>query len=352
MKTGTMTTRRVMVIIYLVMGIVIVNYYREIISDHLGRITAHPYRKNYEEKPSLNCSCINRTNPSFPNITADRLRATKRFGMPREFFDASLSHEELDTFGVISQPSGPCRHNQAVDYLVLVLGAIKNFDVRMSIRETYGNISRIENRTLDLVFVIGKEVGGGKYAAAVHNESRTYNDILQLDYIDSYQNLTIKTVLAFRWVVTDCPQARFVVRNMDDCLLDVFKLDEELVNLNNLDIYLGCLAPGNHIMHDGKWQFKSEVPFVNNPKTYAPYILGHSMVLSTDVIEKFYYLSCAVPLVWPDDCYLGYLALLVNTTLTNHNRFCSQVIRHHGWSSNTAKILRDEWQKRYNTSSM
>ena len=50
--------------------------------------------------------------------------ATKRFGMPREFFDASVSHEELDTYGAIEQPSGPCTHNQAVDYLVLVLGAI------------------------------------------------------------------------------------------------------------------------------------------------------------------------------------------------------------------------------------
>ena len=267
--------------------------------------------------------------------------------MPPEFFDATISHEELDTYGVIEHPSGPCTHNQAVDYLVLVLGAIQNFDVRMSVRETYGNISRIENRTLDLVFVIGKEVGVGEYAAAVHNESRIYNDILQLDFIDSYQNLTVKTVLAFRWVVEECPQARFVVRNMDDTLLDVFKLDEELVNLNNLDIYLGCLAPGNTIYHDGKWAFKSEVPFVNNPKTYAPYIFGHSMVLSADVIEKFYYLSCAVPLVWPDDCYLGYLALLVNTTLTRHNRFCSQVISHDTWSSNTAKILRDGWQKRY-----
>ena len=342
-----MATRQVLAIICLVIGILIVNYYRAGISDLLDRITAYPYRTYHEEKPSLNCSCINRTNPSFPNITADRMSATKRFGMPREFFDASLSHEELDTYGVIEHPSGPCTHNQAVDYLVLVLGAIQNFDVRMSVRETYGNISRIENRTLDLVFVIGKEVGVGEYAAAVLNESRTYNDILQLDFIDSYHNLTIKTVLAFRWVVTDCPQARFVVRNMDDCMLDVFKLDEELVNLNNLDIYLGCLAPGNPIFHGGKWPFESEVPFVNNPKTYAPYISGASVVLSVDIIEKFYYLSCAVPLVWPDDCYLGYLALLVNTTLTHHNRFCSEVISHHDWSPNTAKILLDQWRKRY-----
>ena len=342
-----MATRRVLAIIYLVMAMVIVNYYRAKITDLLDRVTAHLYLKYHEEKPSLNCSCINKTNPSFPNITADRLSATKRFGMPQEFFDASISHEELDTYGVISQPSGPCTHNQAVDYLVLVLGAIQNFEVRMSIRETYGNISRIENRTLDLVFVIGKEVGVGEYAAAVLNESRTYNDILQLDYIDSYQNLTLKTILAFRWVVTDCPQAKFVVRNMDDCLLDVFKLDEELVNLNNLDIYLGCLAPGSPILRGGKWTFKPEVPFVNNPTTYAPFIQGHSVVLSADVIEKFYYLSCAVPLVWPDDCYLGYLALLVNTTLTHHNRFCSQIISYRDWSPNTAKILRDEWQKRY-----
>ena len=354
--TRIMNAKRKLAILIFVISMAIANNYWSRIFRMLNDLksgtlpvpgTGH-YLPVQNERITYNCSCINRTIPAFPSITANRSTAIEKFGIPKEFFDASLRHEVHDSYGISKQPSGLCTQGNAVDYLLLVLGAVKNFDLRMSIRETYGNISRIENRTLDLVFVIGKEEGIGEYAAAVQNESRTYKDILEIDFIDSYQNLTIKTILALRWVLTDCPQAKFVVRNMDDCFLDVFKLDKEMRKIRDFDIFLGCAIHGSHINHDGKWPFTSEVPFVNDPKIYAPYISGISIVFSVDVVKKFYYLSCFVPLVWPDDCYLGYLALLIDITPYHHVQFCYEVIRHMFLSSNTAKMMRDEWQKRYN----
>ena len=269
------------------------------------------------------------------------------YGIPKEFFDGTLHHEVLDSYRISKQPSGLCTQGQAVDYLVLVLGAIYNFDLRRTIRETWGNITRIENRTLDLVFVIGKEKGVGNYTGAINKESQEYNDILELDFIDSYTNLTIKTILAFGWVLTECPQARFVVRNMDDCFLDLFMLDKEMVKLNNLNIFLGCVAFESPVSLYGKYASISEVPFVGNPEYYPPFVRGFSIVLSVDVIQKFYYLSCVVPLVWPDDCYLGYLAYLVDVTVTPNGEFCSKIIRHDDLNLNTSKTIRDEWQRRY-----
>ena len=333
-------------IVFVVAGVLIVNYCGVGIFVMLKNWNGRTISK-HNERLNLNCSCINRTIRGFPNITANRRSVTERFGIPKEYFDASLHHEVLDSYRISKQPSGRCTQGQAVNYLVLVLGAIYNFDLRRSIRETWGNISRIENRTLDLVFVIGKEKGVGKHTGAINNESQEYNDILELDFIDSYTNLTIKTILAFRWVLTDCPQAKFVVRNMDDCFLDVFKLDKEMLTFKDNDIFLGCASYERAVMHKGIYASISEVPFVGVPKYYPPFIRGFSMVLSVDVIQKFYYLSCAVPLFWPDDCHLGYLALLVNITVSHNHKFCERIIRHMYLNRNTAKAIRDEWQKRY-----
>ena len=341
-----MNKRTILFIVFVVTGVLIVNYCGVGILDMRKNWNGRRILKQ-NERLNLNCSCINRTIRGFPNITANRRNVSKTFGIPKEYFDASSHHEVLDSYRIRKQPSGRCTQGQAVNYLVLVLGAIYNFDVRKSIRETWGNISRIENRTLDLVFVIGKEKGVGNHTGAIYNESQKYNDILELDFIDSYTNLTIKTILALRWVLTDCPQAKFVVRNMDDCFLDVFKLDKEMLKFKDNDIFLGCEYHASPVTHEGKYAYISEVPLVGNPKYHPPFILGFSIVLSVDVIQKFYYLSCVVPLLWPDDCHLGYLALLVNVTVLPNNEFCKKIIKHKFLDRDTPKTIRNEWRKRY-----
>ena len=52
-------------------------------------------------------------------------------------------------------------------------------------------------------------------------------DILQWDFLDTYRNLTIKSILALRWAAYSCREAAYVVE-MDD---DVFLHTPNLVRL-------------------------------------------------------------------------------------------------------------------------
>lgn len=52
-------------------------------------------------------------------------------------------------------------------------------------------------------------------------ESRTHGDILQEDFVDSYMNLTIKSVMGLKWASTHCPQARFLMKTDDDMFINV-----------------------------------------------------------------------------------------------------------------------------------
>ena len=79
------------------------------------------------------------------------------------------------------------------------------------------------------------------YQDQIRNESLLHGDIVQGNFLDSYKNLTYKTVLGHMWVSSFCPQAEFVMKADDDIYLDLYGLytvasryKEDKVNLYTL----------------------------------------------------------------------------------------------------------------------
>ncbi|GAV06024.1 hypothetical protein RvY_16064 [Ramazzottius varieornatus] len=64
----------------------------------------------------------------------------------------------------------------------------------------------------------------------VDNESRTFHDIVQADFKDSYKNLTFKEIAALYWASTCCPEATFVVKADDDLIIKPWLLRDTLRN--------------------------------------------------------------------------------------------------------------------------
>jgi hypothetical protein len=55
-------------------------------------------------------------------------------------------------------------------------------------------------------------------------ESGRYNDIVRGNFLDSYYNNTIKTMLAMRWLVETCPNYRFAFFVDDDMYVSIKNL--------------------------------------------------------------------------------------------------------------------------------
>ncbi|CAK9293524.1 unnamed protein product [Gordionus sp. m RMFG-2023] len=55
-------------------------------------------------------------------------------------------------------------------------------------------------------------------------EARKYRDIVQGNFLDSYQNLTYKMIMGFKWIVSRCPKADYILKMDDDIYIDIFKL--------------------------------------------------------------------------------------------------------------------------------
>ena len=46
----------------------------------------------------------------------------------------------------------------------------------------------------------------------IQEEHRLFGDIVQGSFIESYRNLTLKAVMALKWVTTYCTNAKYVIK--------------------------------------------------------------------------------------------------------------------------------------------
>ena len=65
-------------------------------------------------------------------------------------------------------------------------------------------------------------------------ESDLHGDLAISGNVDTYQNLTLKTLSAFRWMQTFCPGADFILKIDDDMFIQTQRL-RQLVMFENYD---------------------------------------------------------------------------------------------------------------------
>jgi len=66
------------------------------------------------------------------------------------------------------------------------------------------------DRAITLRFVLGRPVNGSEYdllQRALVDEQTTHGDLVQLDFIDSYGNITLKAIGALQWLNEFCHNA-------------------------------------------------------------------------------------------------------------------------------------------------
>ncbi|KAG4072878.1 hypothetical protein HA402_002621 [Bradysia odoriphaga] len=106
---------------------------------------------------------------------------------------------------------------------------------RKLIRRTYGSIRTVNNvNILAVVFMLGSTDDPRDSRTdpdELDAESRRFGDIIVGDFVDTYRNLSRKSVMAYDWLSTYCSEADLVVKTDDDVFVDIFKLTAELSRL-------------------------------------------------------------------------------------------------------------------------
>ena len=199
-----------------------------------------------------------------------------------------------------------CRDHD-VFMLVYVHSARANHDRRNAIRETWGNttyVARELNTTTRVVFVLGKAVEDSQDISRIAEESSQYGDIVLVDYIDTYRNLTHKALSALRWIQTYCRQARFVLKTDDDVLVNNVAVLNDMMEWERQGSMslIGCLNIGpSRVSRKGKWNVSENT---YSKKMWPQYCHGAFFFFSTEVAMALLEVSKYNPFVWVDDAFI------------------------------------------------
>jgi hypothetical protein len=123
---------------------------------------------------------------------------------------------------------------------ISVISGPNNFERRAAIRRTWP--VHLKNQTnlnnpLDVVgfgFVIGL-TNDSVVQQKVKEESEQFGDILLVNMIDRYVNLSVKVASLFNWVDTYCPRVDYVLKVDDDVYVNVHNLATVLHSLTVAD---------------------------------------------------------------------------------------------------------------------
>lgn len=201
---------------------------------------------------------------------------------------------------VLDQPAA-CKHrNPFLVFMVPV--APQEAAARDAIRKTWGAPGR---DTLTL-FYVGLPEGGrvSSIQGELERESGQHGDIIQMNFRDSYQNLTIKTMMIMNWLATRCPGASYAMKVDADIFVNVFYLMSRLGSSPRQGFITGSVIRDGTPRRDSnsKWHVSEEL---YPEDSFPPYVSGAGYVFSTDLAARISWASRFVRMIPLEDVYVG-----------------------------------------------
>lgn len=208
--------------------------------------------------------------------------------------------------------------------LIVICSAVTNRKTRIAIRNTWANkhhLDTLYNSTVKIVFLLGQS-DNDTLNNSILDESLQYNDIIQEQFHDTYNNLTLKSVMMLKWVTTKCEHAKYLMKTDDDMFVNVPTLLKTLKSkVQSTGTLFGSLICNARPISDPKNKWYTP-KYMYSKKIYPNYLSGTGYVMSLDVAAKLYETSLATPLLHLEDVYLtGVCAQRAKLHPTNHPAF-------------------------------
>src|SRR6218665_341466 len=167
-------------------------------------------------------------------------------------------------FLYVKNPGYKTCGEEKVFLIAFVTLAVERYDFRKAIRNTWAVTSDFR-LPVRYVFIVGRSTGrnADRIQQIVEEESRNFGDIVQADFLDTYNNLTYKSLMGLRWATTYCPEAKYVMKIDDDTFVNMFalldRLEEDLNRTTFSDLKLFCrVFFHDRVMRAGKWAVAEE----------------------------------------------------------------------------------------------
>lgn len=198
---------------------------------------------------------------------------------------------------ILNQPAVCRKRSPFLVFLVPVApGEEKARDV---VRRTWGAAGE-ERLTL---FFVGLSTGGHPQRL-LEEENRAHADIIQMDFQDTYQNLTIKTMMMMNWLSLYCPRATYAMKVDADIFVNVFLLVKHLRSSPRQSFITGSVITDGVPRRNSssKWYVSRQQ---YSEDTFPRYVSGAGYVFSADLAARISLASTHVPMIPLEDVYVG-----------------------------------------------
>ncbi|XP_045610125.2 beta-1,3-galactosyltransferase brn [Procambarus clarkii] len=230
-----------------------------------------------------------------------------------------------------------CEIKDSIRLMYVVKSALPNFDKRMGIRNSWGFESRFSDVEIKTVFLLGMNPDKPQLQKLLEKEVQEHKDIIQADFIDSYFNNTIKTMMGLHWTYHNCQKVKYFLfvdddyyvstRNMLRFLRDPANYPQYLekyivtaVNEYKEHLYAGYVFEHSRPIRwvFSKWYISlDEYPYSEWP----PYVTAGAYVLSRKSLEDLYHGSTNTYKFRFDDVFLGMAAKYAGIKPYHHKEF-------------------------------
>lgn len=204
---------------------------------------------------------------------------------------------------------------------IIVKSSTEHFGRRTAIRNTYGSPNHgLQNLTSQTFFTLGLPKNP-LIQSLIDKESSKYGDILQADFLDTYHNLTFKTVMGFQWATENCLNTDFFLVVDDDVLVSLKNL---LLTLNKYEkhdlLYMGELVQDHKVIRNKNHRHYISYEELEIEK-YPPVMYGAATLYSQRAFQAIRDMIPFTKHIWIDDAFIALAASAMNIKPTVNPHF-------------------------------
>ena len=177
------------------------------------------------------------------------------------------------------------------------------------IRATYGSIRQHDGLKVQILFFIGSGLSRDDQQR-VSDEAANNNDLVQLDFRDTYRNLTYKQISGLKWILDHCGSAEMIVKVDDDVFTNIYRLvdfyrhttHQRRQTRRRTDV-IYCSISHNVApkRHGGKWRVTVDE---YSDVIYPTYCRGFAQILSRGAAQRIWDVANSTKFFWVDDIFV------------------------------------------------
>ncbi|XP_055384011.1 putative uncharacterized protein DDB_G0282133 [Condylostylus longicornis] len=260
------------------------------------------------------------------NITLGNLTSQQQFDLSN-----GIPTGQLYESGHLDVNPNLCpNEGDQIRLLIVITSAPSHREARLSIRQTWGHYGT--RRDIAIAFILGRTLNP-IIEESLNNENYLYGDLIRGRFIDSYNNLTLKTISILEWVDKQCSFVNYVLKTDDDMFINVPKLlsfiDKQNQNNNNSNkknIIYGRLAKKWKPIRNKKSKYYV-APGQFSQQVFPQFTTGPAYLMSSDIIHDLFIKSLEQTYLKLEDVFTtGIVAQLLNIKRVHVNEFLNRRI--------------------------